>query len=474
MAGHEREGKCLGGESARKSPINSGVLARKVFGILLACTAIFICVFILAACNGEDPFQPTADVLLVLNNGEKNVKWSVGQEVLTPTKDGCVFLYWCEDIECEIKSDFAFDKMPSESLVLYAKWAELAEIEGVVFMDKTVIYDGAVHTIYASGIPSGASVAYSGGDKTDAGEYTVNVAVSMDGYKTLELSATLTIQRASIGEIVFEDAVVDWDGNEHSIYIETALPVGVTVSYEGNGKTDAGEHTVTAIFDVGNNYESIEPMSAVLTIREKYYTVTFNDGTMQTERQVGHGKGVENIPEVTPKRGYDGRWEDVNLSCVTEDMEINAEYSLSQYAVRYESNGGDDIADGNYTMLSGYTYKIPSREHYIFVCWCSDVTLVEDAGECIEEGEIGNRVVYAKWRAKEYTVTYHMNGGINDQDNKENATYTIESEEYEYNPPMQAGKTFAGWYDNPDFTGEPITKREKGSYGDIDLYAKWI
>ena len=33
--------------------------------------------------------------------------------------------------------------------------------------------------------------------------------------------------------------------------------------------------------------------------------------------------------------------------------------------------------------------------------------------------------------------------------------------------------TFLGWFDNPQGAGEPITKINKGSHGDIDLYAKW-
>lgn len=35
------------------------------------------------------------------------------------------------------------------------------------------------------------------------------------------------------------------------------------------------------------------------------------------------------------------------------------------------------------------------------------------------------------------------------------------------------GRTFAGWYDNPEFTGSPITTISKGSTGDKTFYAKW-
>ena len=39
--------------------------------------------------------------------------------------------------------------------------------------------------------------------------------------------------------------------------------------------------------------------------------------------------------------------------------------------------------------------------------------------------------------------------------------------------PIKEGYIFRGWYDNPDFLGEPIWKIEDNWYGNIKLYAKW-
>ncbi len=457
------------GNNVRKN-MHKTLMHKVLFLVLM----IMFIALMLSACDENDPMQPTSDVLLVLNNGEENVKWSVGQEVPAPTKDGHVFLYWCEDIECEIKSEFTFDSMPSESLVLYAKWAELAEIEGVIFADKTVTYDGNAHTIEASGIPSGATVSYEGGDKVAAGEYVVSAMICKDGYKSLELTATLTIQKASVGNIVFEDCSVDWDGKEHSIYISTPLPNGVTVSYDGNNQIDAGKHTVTATFDTGNNYEQISSISAVLTIKEKLYTLVFNDGTISTEIKVAHGKDAKDIPAVTPKRGYDGKWSEEDLTCITDDMSITAVYTLTKYTVTYEVNGGDEIECEQYTMQDGYAFKEPSRDYYEFGGWYTDAVFDSPVEENIAVGEIGDVTVYACWIPIVYTVTYHLNGGINDYTNEKHAEYTVESEAYEYASPIKDESAFDGWYDNPDFTGDPITMREAGIHGDIDLYAKWI
>ena len=53
----------------------------------------------------------------------------------------------------------------------------------------------------------------------------------------------------------------------------------------------------------------------------------------------------------------------------------------------------------------------------------------------------------------------------------DHVTYTIESE-FELSNPV-ASIEFLGWYLDKDATGERITKIEKGSTGDIILYAKW-
>lgn len=51
--------------------------------------------------------------------------------------------------------------------------------------------------------------------------------------------------------------------------------------------------------------------------------------------------------------------------------------------------------------------------------------------------------------------------------------YTIENE-YPLVAPTKEGRIFAGWYDNAEFKGEPVTKIEKGTTGDLQFYAKWI
>lgn len=68
----------------------------------------------------------------------------------------------------------------------------------------------------------------------------------------------------------FPSATFSHDGQPKFLAIEGTLPEGVSVSYEGNGKTEVGEYTVTATFhDTTGKYILPAPMTAVLTIRDR-------------------------------------------------------------------------------------------------------------------------------------------------------------------------------------------------------------
>ena len=71
------------------------------------------------------------------------------------------------------------------------------EFTNITLEDKTFTYDGEPHSLAIQGtLPDGTEVTYQNNGKTDAGEYTVTATLSKAGYKTLGLSAVLTIEKA--------------------------------------------------------------------------------------------------------------------------------------------------------------------------------------------------------------------------------------------------------------------------------------
>ena len=77
--------------------------------------------------------------------------------------------------------------------------------------------------------------------------------------------------------------------------------------------------------------------------------------------------------------------------------------------------------------------------------------------------------VYARFSAKNYTITYNTNGGNSIAQN----TYTIETATFDLPTPTKVGHTFAGWHDNASLTGNKVTQVVKGSTGNKTFYAAW-
>ena len=178
-----------------------------------------------------------------------------------------------------------------------------SDLEGVVFEDMTVTYDGSEKNIFATNVPEGVSVVYEGNEKINAGEYTVKAKFYSGEELLLEKSATLTIKKAqyNMKGISFSGKEVTYDGKAHFVEIVGTLPYGVSVSYEGNGKTNAGNHTVTAKFKYNEeNYEAIPDMSVSLVINKATYDmsgVSFSDKTVTYSRDEYSLEISGNLPE---------------------------------------------------------------------------------------------------------------------------------------------------------------------------------
>ncbi len=110
----------------------------------------------------------------------------------------------------------------------------------------------------------------------------------------------------------------------------------------------------------------------------------------------------------------------------------------------------------------------PSTEGYAFDGWFTDKEGKTEFGFGAAVTE--NKIAYAKWKVKEYTIKYMLDGGANNKSNPE--TYTIESETIKLKAPTKVGYTFDGWYYDKKFTNA-ASQISKGSSGDKTFYAKW-
>ncbi|MCY4780543.1 MBG domain-containing protein [Sphingobacterium sp. UT-1RO-CII-1] len=296
-----------------------------------------------------------------------------------------------------------------------------AALPALTFMDASFVYDGTAKSLVIGGtLPDGASVSYSNNKHSEAGEYTVTAIVDGgNNYHDSILTAQLRIEPAAIAGITFDDTHLVYDGTAKSLAIEGTLPDGASVSYSNNKHSEAGEYTVTAMVDGGNNYhDSI--LTAQLRIDPAAIAgITFDDAHLV----------------------YDGTAKSLAIGGTLPDGTF-VSYSNNKHSEVGEYTVTATIAGGHNYHDSILTAKLRIDPATIAGITFGDTHLVYDgtAKSLAIEGTLpdGASVSYSNNKhseAGEYTVTAMIDGGKNYQDSILTAKLRIE-------PATIAGITF--------------------------------
>jgi len=158
----------------------------------------------------------------------------------------------------------------------------------------------------------------------------------------------------------------------------------------------------------------------------------------------------------------------------TSDIDLYADWTANTYTVTFNSLGGSETEPSTKVVTFDDSYgDLPSTEKngYLFSTWN---TLESGEGKVLNTSSIVkigfNHTLYAIWEAEEYSITYNLNGGTNNEENP--MSYTIESETITFKDPTKMGFTFIGWYIDEE-TSTEINKIDSGSTGEKILFAKW-
>jgi len=195
------------------------------------------------------------------------------------------------------------------------------DFTGITFESQTIDYDGAEHTIVATGMPQGASVNYTNaGPYVLPGSYEIGVEISAQGYNTYTKTVTLTINKINFTGITFESQTIDYDGAEHTI-VATGMPQGASVNY-----TNAGPYVLPGSYEIGveisaqgyNTYTK----TVTLTINKINFTgITFEsqtidyDGSEHTIVATGMPQGASvNYTNAGPHKNADTYTISVSIS----------------------------------------------------------------------------------------------------------------------------------------------------------------
>ncbi|MCQ2591287.1 MAG: InlB B-repeat-containing protein [Treponema sp.] len=120
------------------------------------------------------------------------------------------------------------------------------------------------------------------------------------------------------------------------------------------------------------------------------------------------------------------------------------------------------------TALSSDILPVLESAGMYFSGWFKNDTKI-DAGYVIKT----DITLTAKWEYINYDITYNNMKDVYYDTTSNPAKYKITDETITLANPIRNGATFQGWYDTPDFGGNPIYVIEKGSTGNKILYARW-
>lgn len=142
------------------------------------------------------------------------------------------------------------------------------------------------------------------------------------------------------------------------------------------------------------------------------------------------------------------------------------------YTVKFDSNGGSDVAEATVSQETNYLVtepETPEKTGYTFSGWYSDAELTK-AWDFKTDKVDWHTTLYAGWKANTYTITYY-NGETRCEDLSPNS-YTYNKAIYDLPTLKRNDAVFSGWYSDAACTVR-VRSIPAGSLGDLVLYAGW-
>ena len=208
------------------------------------------------------------------------------------------------------------------------------------------------------------------------------------------------------------------------------------------------------------------------------YTLTYNlnggliDGMSEYSVSVDEKDENKLVDLKTPVRsGYnfigwylDGDLYEETSILIDQNITLTAHWEVITYSIKYNADGGKLTGKiSAYTCEDEFDLPVPEKVGYTFMGWNGDLTK-------ISKGTIGDLNLTATYSITKYTIVYHLDGGSLNNPVTE-FTYL---DEVVLDKPVKDGYKFRGWYLNNEMSGNVVSKIEKGTLENIELYACFV
>ena len=201
------------------------------------------------------------------------------------------------------------------------------------------------------------------------------------------------------------------------------------------GYTFAGwDSTIpTTIGDLGEN-GAVVTYTAQWTINQ--YTITFNtDGGNEIPEIKQDYNTAVTAPADPAKTGYTfAGWDKtVPATMPAENMTITAQWTINQYTITFDTDGGTEIAPIKQDYNTAVTAPAnPAKTGYTFAGWDKAVPTVMPAEDT---------TITANWTINQYTITFNTDGGTDIPAIKQDYNTAVTAPA----APTKTGYSFAGW-----------------------------
>ena len=326
-----------------------------------------------------------------------------------PTKTGYTFTGWDKEIPTTI---------PAEDITIKALWTinryKLTyKVDGEVYKQYDVEYNASITPETA---PEKEGYTFSGWSEIPATMPANDVEVT-GSFTINQYKVTFIVD----GEVVKEETL---DFGTNITAPENPTKVGHTFT----GWNPAVDATVPS-HDV--------TYTAQFTVNQ--YTITFDtDGGSEITPITQDYNTAVTAPANPTKTGYTfAGWDkEIPAMMPAENLTIKATWSINQYTITFDTDGGSEIApitqDYNSTVTAPTN---PTKTGYTFAGWDKEIPDTMPAE---------NITVKALWTINKYMLTYKVDGEVYKQYEVEyNATITPET------APVKEGHTFSGWSEIP-------------------------
>ena len=226
------------------------------------------------------------------------------------------------------------------------------DVTGVVFADRSVVYNGQAQSVTCENLPTGVKVVYENNVHTDAGTYNAKAEIYAKGGGLLKtLDATLTVRQKSATVVIDNKTSVIGDAKEE-------------LTYTADGVLEGDDLGVTLTVDIS----AVGTKQIQGSYKNNNYDVTFTGGTYSVEPP-----DVSSVVFVDKSAVYDGQRHELSASGIPEGI-----------SVEYENNA--HTGAGTYYVTAKLykgTYLVETRNAFLTVAKKQATVTIDDKSSMV-------------------------------------------------------------------------------------------